>query len=172
MITFTPLQNQHLPLLLRWLETPHVKAWWDQDVAWTPELIKEKYGTYIEGYKLESGVRKPIHAFIISFDDQPIGYIQYYNAYDFPRDPPLEGLSDSLAAFDIFIGDENYMGKGLGPIIIKQFLRDYIDPNYKACFVDTEIANSNAFKAYEKAGFKYIKTIYDCVWMIRETASV
>jgi len=30
--TFQPLAISHFPLLLQWLETPHVKAWWDQDV--------------------------------------------------------------------------------------------------------------------------------------------
>ena len=51
-ITFTSLTESHFPLLLKWLETTHVKLWWDQDVKWTPELIQEKYGSYVKGYKL------------------------------------------------------------------------------------------------------------------------
>lgn len=85
-ITFTPLAKPHFPLLLKWLEAPHVKAWWDTDVHYTPELIQEKYGSYVDGYKQIGSERKPIHAFIIYFDDAPIGYIQYYNAYDLLRD--------------------------------------------------------------------------------------
>jgi len=45
-IVFEPLVKSHFSLLLTWLETPHVKAWWDQDVRWTKELIAEKYGSY------------------------------------------------------------------------------------------------------------------------------
>jgi len=48
-ITFTPLQESHFPLLLKWLETPHVKAWWDKDIHWTPELIKKRYASYVQG---------------------------------------------------------------------------------------------------------------------------
>lgn len=56
-ITFKSLSTNHLPLLLKWLETPHVKAWWYRDVKWTPKLIEEKFASYIEGYKIEDGVR-------------------------------------------------------------------------------------------------------------------
>jgi aminoglycoside 6'-N-acetyltransferase len=42
-IEFTPLTEENLPLLLKWLETPHVKKWWDQNVKWTSELIQKKY---------------------------------------------------------------------------------------------------------------------------------
>ena len=38
-ITFEQLRNEHLILLLKWLETPHVKKWWDQDVKYTPFLV-------------------------------------------------------------------------------------------------------------------------------------
>lgn len=53
-ITFEPLHESHFPLLLKWLETPHVKKWWpitpkldtsevgDQDVTYTMDLVREK----------------------------------------------------------------------------------------------------------------------------------
>jgi len=41
------------------VEINHVKAWWDQDLPWTPKLIEEKYGSYIHGYKIEKGIKKP-----------------------------------------------------------------------------------------------------------------
>ena len=66
-ITFIPLAESHFPLLLRWLEAPHVKAWWDQDVTWTLELVREKYGNYIKGNKRlklnNQAIEKPTHAF-------------------------------------------------------------------------------------------------------------
>lgn len=173
--TFTPLQENHFPLLLKWLKTPHVKAWWDQEVQWTPELIKDKYGSYVKGFKRldlsEQSVKKPLHAFVIDVDGQEIGYIQYYNAYDFPREDntPLEGLSKSLAALDFFIGEADYLSKGLGSESLKQFLKDHIDPIYDACFVDPDTTNIQAIRTYEKAGFKKIKTVKEgtMTWMVR-----
>lgn len=70
-ITFAPLSEAHFPLLLKWFETSHVKAWWDQDISYTADLVKEKYTSYIDGYKLESGVKKAIHGYIIYVDNNP-----------------------------------------------------------------------------------------------------
>ncbi len=170
-IAFIALQERHLPSLLTWLETGHVKDWWDQDVHWTSELVKEKYGSYVHGYKIEDGIQKPLQAFIICIDDIEIGYIQLYNAHEFAREGgiSLNELPRSLAACDIFIGDPTYVGKGYGTALMKKFLQDYVDPKYEACFVDPDTANTKAIRAYEKAGFEKIKTIQNgtVTWMIR-----
>jgi aminoglycoside 6'-N-acetyltransferase len=108
-IIFKSLCEADFTLLLKWLEAPHVKGWWDQDIQWTPELIQEKYMDCVKGYKLEHGITKPISAYIIYVDNIPIGYIQTYNPYDFERSTPLTGLPHSLAALDIFIGEEPFL---------------------------------------------------------------
>jgi aminoglycoside 6'-N-acetyltransferase len=171
-ITFQPLQEFHFPLLLKWLEMLHVKAWWDPDVVWTLELISEKYRSYVQGYKIEQGLKKHLRAYIIYVENDPVGYIQIYNAHDFPREDKnsLAELSNSLATLDIFIGEEDFLGKGLGSHILKQFLSQYVDPHHEACFVDPDTANIKAIRTYEKAGFKKIKTIKEgtVTWMMRE----
>nr|WP_250296957.1 hypothetical protein [Wolbachia endosymbiont of Oedothorax gibbosus] len=67
-ITFKALKEEHFLLLLKWLETPHVKLWWDADINWTPELIEKKYSNYVKGFKrlkLKTQIiEKPMHAFI------------------------------------------------------------------------------------------------------------
>ena len=50
-VIFKPLKREHFPLLLKWLETPHVKKWWDSDINWTLELIEKKYSSYTQGFK-------------------------------------------------------------------------------------------------------------------------
>ncbi|MHC3898088.1 UNVERIFIED_CONTAM: hypothetical protein LBW93_04190 [Wolbachia endosymbiont of Nasonia longicornis] len=45
-ITFKALKEEHFSLLLKWVETPNIKKWWDADINWTPELIEEKYSNY------------------------------------------------------------------------------------------------------------------------------
>ena len=168
-ITFTPLAESHFPLLLKWLETPHIKAWWGQDVKWTPELIQEKYTNYVEGYKLENGIAKTLKAYIICVDSMPIGYIQIYNAYDFARSKPLTGLPSNLAAFDVLIGEKSYLKQGLGSQAIKQFLTEHGN-SYTHVFADPENTNLAAIRAYEKAGFKKIIEQSDTreLWMIRD----
>lgn len=168
-ITFEPLNESHFPLMLAWLESAHVKKWWDRDVVYTPDLIKEKYGDYVKGCKQVNGVNKSIHAYIICVNHQPIGYIQIYNAYDFPRSKSLRGLPESLGAFDIFIGDEKYLRKNIGSQAITKFLSLYAT-HYSYVFADPDLENVAAIRAYEKAGFKKVLEQNDTeeVWMLWE----
>lgn len=109
-------------------------------------------------------------AYIIVTDDKPIGYIQLYNAYDFPRQDglTLEGMPKSLAAVDYFIGDSQSIGKGIGSNALKLFLEKHVFPTYDACFVDPGSSNIAAIRAYEKAGFKKVKQVQESkvIWMI------
>lgn len=174
MIRFDPLQEKHFPLLLKWLKAPHVKAWWDQDVHWTKELIEKKYGCYVQGAKrlnsTDGIIEKPMHAFIMCINGQEIGYIQYYNAYDFPREQgyELEGLPSSLASIDVFIGEADFIGKGLGPVLMEAFLSEHVFKSFDAVFVDPDTTNTQAIRAYTKAGFKTIRTINEgkITWMM------
>lgn len=70
-ITFKPLHESHFPLLLKWLESPHIKKWWpgdrsllsteasaqvdsvggDQDVTYTIELVREKYSSPVSSLR-------------------------------------------------------------------------------------------------------------------------
>ncbi len=151
------------------VEEPHVKAWWDHDIHWTLKLIQKKYQSYVKGYKLKNGEAKAIRAFIIWVDDVPIGFIQIYNAYHFSRSIPLVGLPSSLAAFDLFIGEKQYLNKGIGHQVIDQFLKDYAKP-YSHVFTDPVCTNIAAIRAYEKAGFNKANEQPDTavVWLIRE----
>ena len=165
LFTFEPIDESHFSLLLKWLESPFIKVWWDPEITWTHKLIEEKYGTYVKGYKkiILAGkvIERPISAFIILLNSHKIGYIQYYDFYDFPREysQVISGLPANLAAIDMFLGEKNLMGKGIGPALLEQFLKEYVFKKFDAVFVDPESANKNAIRAYEKAGFVRFKQI-------------
>lgn len=170
-IDFLKLQESHFPLLLKWLEAPHIKKWWDQDISYTQELVKEKYSSYVLGYKADDNLKKVLGAYIINLNRVPIGYIQVYDFYDFPREYELktENLPASLAGIDLFIGEAEFIHKGYGAAILEQFINNYVFKEFNNCFVDPDNNNIAAIRAYEKAGFKKIKS-YDTnvTWMIRE----
>lgn len=174
-LTFQPLAEAHFPFLLKWLEVPHVKAWWDQEVTWTSELIREKYSSYVKGYKRlkiqDRIIKKPMHGFIIVFEEAPIGYIQYYNKHDFPPEQGYETgeLPSSCAAIDWYIGELEFIGKGIGPMALERFLELHVFPYFDWVFVDPDTANTSAVRAYEKAGFKEIKKVTngEITWMLK-----
>ena len=96
-------------------------------------------------------------------------YQNIFNAYDFARSKPLTGLPLSLAAFDIFIGEEKYLNQGIGSKAIIQFLKEH-SCSYVFIFADPKSTNLAAIRSYEKAGFEKvnIQSNKDEVWMILE----
>ena len=167
-ITFKPLQTDHLPLLFRWLEKPHVKVWWDPKIDWTPELLQEKYGSYSEGYYLENGIKKPLRAFIVEVDHEPVAYVHLYDVRDYSREAgiPEDKLHDRSTGLDLFIGDEAFVGKGYGTAILKEFLSQHVAPSHEACFVDPDKNNLQAIRVYEKAGFRALQAAGHTLWMV------
>ncbi len=161
-VTFKKLQETDFPLLVTWLQTPHVARWWSDGKIWDAEKVQEKYASYVLGYKRisyddkQAEEHKPIYPFIIFVDSTPIGYIQYYNVHDFKR-AELNDISDnvpaSCAALDLFIGNVDFIGKGLGTEIIKFFLQEQAKQQFDYCLVDPEKENQAAIRTYEKAGF-------------------
>lgn len=159
--SFTPLGSKHFPLLHQWMEHPHVWQWWGEGRSWSLHDIQEKYHSYTLGYKIEQGEKKAISPFVVHFQDRPIGFIQTYNACDFPRDgfnvKDVEQESlQSLAALDFYIGEPDCIGMGLGAEILKSFLESHIFRYFDACLVDPEKKNKIAIKTYAKAGFSTV----------------
>ncbi len=172
-LSFHRLSQHHFPLLLRWLKAPHVKLWWDSDIKWTEELIADKYSYYVNGYKKltlqDQIIEKPIYAFVICLEGALIGYIQYYNRHDFPpeRGYDISELPNSCAGLDWYLGEQEFTGKGIGTKALKLFLEQYVFQKFDNVFVDPEVENINAIRAYQKAGFVAIKDLEMSRWMIK-----
>jgi aminoglycoside 6'-N-acetyltransferase len=157
-ITFKPLRAADLPLMHKWLNTPHVSEWWSLDGNHHPSLedVKRKYLP-------RTGGDEPVDGYIIYCDNKPIGMIQSCKLDDFPAEKANFGLEDNCADVDIFIGEEEYVHKGLGSAIIRKFVKEIVFVNYdvSCCIIDPDPENKIAVKAYRKAGFKYLKTVWN-----------
>jgi multimeric flavodoxin WrbA/RimJ/RimL family protein N-acetyltransferase len=170
-IDFKKLNINHLNLLHKWMQEPHVSKWWGEERSWSLDDIQKKYDPYTQGYKIHQGIKKPIHPFIIEFEKCPIGFIQFYRAADFPRDGfNIENVwqdqDKSLAAIDFYIGEPDCIGVGLGPQVLRSFLNDHVFKHFDACLVDPEKSNKAAIKAYAKAGFSTLQDLDSSIIMI------
>lgn len=168
---FQPLSIEHINLLHKWMQEPHVSQWWGEGRSWSLGEIKEKYTSYTHGYKMQQGTKKTIHPFIIEFEKRPVGYIQFYRAADFPRDGfSVENIwqdqNKSLAAIDFYIGEPQSLGVGLGTQALQSFLQDHVFKHFDACLVDPEKNNKAAIKAYAKAGFSTLRDLDSSIIMI------
>ena len=141
MIGFRKLERRDLPLMHRWLNTPHVVEWWPDEALALDEIVA-MYTPRIEGLE-------DVRCFVIVHGDTPIGYIQEY-----PVDERSVGI-------DLFIGEVAFHHRGLGASIIRRFLGDVVfaDPAIEICVIDPVVSNRGAIRAYEKAGFCYFETV-------------
>lgn len=153
-ISFRQLHFDDVPMLHNWLNKPHVHEWYDKDKENTFEEVREKYEKKINK-------EEPTDSYLVLYDNQPFGYIQTAKIKDWPAFESVMGKDQSAASIDVFIGEVEYMGKGLGNQVIRKFLNDIVfkQPNIIKCFIDPDPSNVRAIRSYEKVGFKYLKIV-------------
>jgi RimJ/RimL family protein N-acetyltransferase len=141
---FQAIKETDIDLIFQWLCKPHVAERW----GGIPEYpkIRSKYLRYM--------ISDYIFAFIISLHGKPIGYIHYYYANCVGQgwwpnsDPNTVGL-------DLYIGELEYISKGYGPRLLKQFIEEEIFTNTKINKIMIDVAPDNfrAQRCYSKLGF-------------------
>jgi len=152
-INFRKLLLSDLDLMLKWLNRDFVKKWYGKQ-EYSYEEILQKYGSRING-------EEPVTPFLISYADTPIGFIQTYRISDYPKYNKYVEADEFTAGVDLFIGENNYLHKSFGTTAISKFVKEIVfsDENIKICIIGPETKNKAAIRSYEKAGFKYFKTI-------------
>lgn len=132
-----------LPLLRHWDEQPHViESDPNDDWNWECELGRDP------------DWREQL---IAELDGRPIGFVQII-------DPAREeshywgDCPDDLRAIDIWIGQEEDLGKGLGTRIMRLAIeRCFADPTVHAILIDPLESNARARRFYERLGFEFVE---------------
>jgi aminoglycoside 6'-N-acetyltransferase len=153
-ITFRRLSHADLPLMHMWLSSGDVLRWYGQRPSSYDEVV-QKYSRNILG-------EQPTASFLIVYDDTPVGYIQTYMIDSYPIYAQFVAAGATAAGVDIFIGEDDYRHHGLGSAILAKFVREVVFGALGAsiCIIGPEPKNTVAIRAYEKAGFRYWKTIH------------
>jgi RimJ/RimL family protein N-acetyltransferase len=102
----------------------------------------------------------PTDYHVIMLDGRPIGEIQSYRIDDDPEYAAQVAVGRPALGIDLFIGEPDCIGRGHGPALIRAFLRDIAFPRYgvELCVIGPTASNAAAIRAYEKAGFRFVKT--------------
>jgi len=136
---FRPMSADDLPLVRRWLETAHVRAWW---------------GDTSEQFELVSGdLDEPaMDQFIVSAGSNDFAYLQCYDLTawnsgfgEHPR---------GTRGIDQFIGEPDMIERGHGSAFIRAFVDGRLGNGAPRIVTDPDPANARAVRAYQKAGFE------------------
>jgi aminoglycoside 6'-N-acetyltransferase len=135
---FAPMTSADLPLIRRWLETPHVSEWW-HDPA--------------EQFELVSGdLDHPDMAqYVVASDGRPFAYLQCYNLSDW--NTGFGAQPSGTRGLDQFIGEADMLDRGHGSAFIRVFTEHLLAKGAPRVVIDPDPANARAIRAYEKAGF-------------------
>ena len=150
-IAFRPLVQDDLPLLHTWLQQSHVKRWWrDRD---TLEDVEAHYLPAILGIE-------PTDHYVVELDGRAIGMLQTYRATDYAADWPV-GARPGDAGVDILIGEPEFVGRGLGPQILRLFVDEIVfaDAGVNAVIAGPDVRNTSSIRAFEKAGFRRLREV-------------
>lgn len=137
-------------LMVRWRNEPHVRQWWDpHDGPMTLEAARRTYGPRTRG-------EDPATACVIELDGRAIGYVQFYPWDEEPEAIDVIGLPKLEGAWglDIFLGEPDLVGRGLGPTAVDLLCRHLFEERGASqVVIVAAVENARALRAYEKAGF-------------------
>ena len=152
-ITFRSLAEDDLPLLHDWRQREHVARWWGAPPSY--DSVRDEYLPVIHG-------EEPTDGYLILLDGRPIGFIQTYLLADWRSYWP-EVEEAGAAGLDLFIGEPELTGQGLGPRVIRAFVESVVfaRPEVRSCWADPEAINQRSVRAFEKAGFTVMGDLWD-----------
>ena len=141
-----------LPLMFKWLTNDTVLEYYEgRDVRFTMETLSALYLEEIpDGFRV-----------IFEYLGIPVGYGQAYrligemfDEYDYPD------KGQTVFAMDQFIGEPEYWNRGIGTSFLK-LMADYLKEQKSAdrILLDPHKNNFRAIRAYEKAGFRIIRSL-------------
>jgi aminoglycoside 6'-N-acetyltransferase len=148
-ITFRSMTSDDFELLHRWLQNPHVKAWFREDDSL--EEVIQHYSPSIRG-------DDPTQLFIVQRDGQDVGFMEMYKLLDYEEwskanvhvVPDQEGI----VGIDYLIGEETLIGNGLGSRVIGEFCRQiFTDPSVRGIISDPQTENVASCRVLEKNRF-------------------
>lgn len=145
-ITFGRLNRNDFELLGRWLAEPHVSRWWGPTRPL--DQLEAEYGPGIDG-------SDPTEVFIVRVGRTSVGMIQRYMNRDDPGWDAQIGITGA-AGIDYYIGDPDFIGRGIGSAMITAFVRTVFAAYPQATCITAGVLRDNrpSWRALEKAGFR------------------
>jgi aminoglycoside 6'-N-acetyltransferase len=143
-VMLLPFNDSHIDLLRRWLSVPYVSRWYPQPQE-----------------HLDWAVNPPIggDCAIIAVSNVPVGYVRWQAVSREVLDSVgLEEIPENSIDIDILIGEENYIGRGIGVQALRILCsRLRSETSAPLLGLSPSIHNHAAQRAYRKVGFRDLR---------------
>lgn len=131
-----------LELFERWLEKRHVRDFFGDPQIWIKEISSNL-----------SRESEWITYFVVEIDGAPIGFFQYYDTSKAP-DGVWSDTPNRTAGIDYMIGEEQYLGKGVGVEIIRRIVLMIKELGwYRYLIADPDPGNISSIEVLKRNGF-------------------
>lgn len=142
LITLRQATKKDFPIIEVWLNKEYIKKWYGEPEEWLAEI------------RNDSGEFDWLNHYIVVYENIPIGFCQYYDCSKTPDGFEWDNEPPGTFAIDYLIGEERYLKKGLGSVIIQK-LCQLISTREKALrFVaDPVPENTDSIKLLGRNGF-------------------
>ncbi len=146
-LNFRPLAKADFPLFAQWLSRPHVQRWWREPA--TVEHVAKDYGACTDG-------DFTTRVYVVQDGSKPIGIIQVFRLSDYPDEDQYYPFRGAVS-IDYLIGEEEYVGRGVGTRVIREFIDTVVRklyPDATGVATGAEVENVASLGALRKAGFE------------------
>ncbi|MCB0016421.1 MAG: GNAT family N-acetyltransferase [Anaerolineales bacterium] len=148
LIRFAPVAAGDRSLIIGWLQQPHVSQWLHGAGL---QNTLDSLDQFLEG-------EAEFDHWLVSEQGAPFAYLLTSTVDQMAAEVaavPFAG--DRAITLDVFIGEPDYLGKGLGTALIQQFIERQF-PEITDVLIDPEATNARAIHVYQKLGFRIIET--------------
>jgi RimJ/RimL family protein N-acetyltransferase len=143
-ITLQKIANDYISLIKKWLNKEYIIKWFSDPEEWITEI------------KLRETTYSFIKHFIVFHNKKPIGFCQYYTIDDSKEDDYKAYTHMNAYSIDYVIGEEEYLERGFGKLIIQEMLnRIFNEENNSIIVVKPEKDNIKSCKTLLSVGFEY-----------------
>jgi aminoglycoside 6'-N-acetyltransferase len=154
-LTFRAMTPEDLPLVFRWLNAPHMREFYQK----TPIALAEVEAEFTPDLRGEF----PTFHHIALLDARPIGKLQCYRNLAYPDYAAEVGVDEGVS-IDLFIGEAELIGRGVGRRMLRAYAFEYalpLHPGETKVFICHELANARARACSAAAGFVSVGAIVE-----------
>ncbi|WP_176554476.1 GNAT family N-acetyltransferase [Bacillus sp. Marseille-P3800] len=154
-VTIRPIQSTDRQLLLKWLTTADVLAFYEgRDQSFTLEKIEKKFFN-----------EKERDRWIGEVDGASMAYLQSYRLTTNEKKKYGYPPSKTAMGMDLFIGEVSFWNKGYGTTLVNMLTENIIGEDPKTIVtVDPRVENERAIACYKKCGFTIVKRLEKNEW--------